>query len=287
MRFRTQNTLIKHLLLAPLILIGYAAVAQQHRVFTFRQGDEFEKEIHLNSTCSIQRGKQILNISSSSVVTRLYQAAAASDTAYQFSVTIKKMDDMINFQGKHLHFNSENAIDTTSQIHKVLRYMVAKPSYVSINKRGVIVSAIDAAADLATDTLIAFAGLPEQNFAKGARFDLVADFPVTKALKKGTTWTVSSSAKDQKVTTDFVIDNITDAITIVKFKSSVKGQYLNSNSNGTYILDNKSGIVIQRLVESVSTGYQLKNHVLYATTRRISLAEDCVKVTATNASLKP
>lgn len=279
--------MLKRLFLAPLVLVSFTATAQQHRVFTFRQGDEFEKQIRLNSTCSIQRGKQILNISSSSVLSRSYQVTAVSDTAYQFSVSIKKMDDLINFQGKQLHFNSENAIDTTSQIHKVLRYMMIKPSYVSINKQGIILSAVDATGDLATDTLIAFAGLPEQSFMKGSRFDLIADFASNKALKKGYSWTVSSSARDQKVSTDFVIDNITDAITIVKFKSSVKGLYLNSNSNGTYILDNRSGVVIQRLVESVSTGYQIKNRVLYATTRRISLAEDCVKVSTTNAALKP
>src|SRR6185503_7121627 len=170
----------------------------------FQQGEEFEKQIHMNSTCSIQRGKQILNISSSSFLSRLYQVTGVSDTAYQFSITIKKMDDLINFQGKRLHFNSDNAIDTTSQIHKVLKYMMSKPSYVSINKRGIIVSAIDANAELASDTLVAFAGLPEQNFAKGGHLDLIADFSPGKALKKGYSWTVSSSNKDQKMTTDFV-----------------------------------------------------------------------------------
>jgi|GEM_PF-729514 hypothetical protein len=286
MRFRKQ-TLLKNIAPALFILASYVAAAQQHRVFTFQQGDEFEKQIHMNSTCSIQRGKQVLNISSSSVISRSYQVTAVSDSAYQFSITIKKMDDLINFQGKRLHFNSDNAIDTSSQIHKVLKYMMVKPSYVSVNKRGIILSAIDANTDMSTDTLVAFAGLPEQNLTKGGRFDLIADLSSSKVLKKGYSWTVSSSVKDQKMTTDFVIDNITDAITIVKFKNSIKGQYLNSNSNGTYVLDNKSGIVIQRLVESVSTGYQLKNHVLYATTRKISLAEDCVKVGTANASLKP
>lgn len=282
MKFIRYN-IFKRVLVAILILTGYAASAQQHRVFAFQQGDEFEKQIHLNSTCSIQRGKQILNISSSSVLSKLYQVTAVSDTAYQFSVTIKKMDDMINFQGKRLHFNSDSEIDTTSQIHKVLKYMMAKPSFVSVNKTGVILSATDANAALSSDTLVAFAGLPEQVFAKGRHFDLVADFSSAKA-KKGYSWTVSSAAKNQKMTTDFVIDNVTDAVTIVKFKSSIKGEYLNSNSNGTYILDNKSGIIIQRLVESVSTGYQLKNHVLYAVTRRISLAEECTKIYQTNAS---
>src|SRR5665213_1284533 len=192
MRFRKQ-TLLKNIALAVLILASCEAVAQKHRVFTFQQGDEFEKQIHMNSTCSIQRGKQILMISSSSVISRSYQVTAVSDTTYQFSITIKKMDDLINFQGRRLHFNSDNAIDTTSQIHKVLKYMMAKPSYVTLNKRGVILSAIDANADLATDTLVAFAGLPERNFAKGAHFDLVADFSSSKALKKGYSWTISSS----------------------------------------------------------------------------------------------
>jgi len=263
---------------ALLIIINYAAVAQTpHRVFTFQAGDEFQKQIRLNSTCVIQRGKQQLQVNSSSVLSKLYKVTAVSDTAYEFTVTLQKMDDKINSLGKELHFNSENAIDTTSKIQKVLKYMMGRSSLVYVNKNGVIISAKDGNAAVAGDTLLAFAGLPEDPFIKGAHFGLIADFSSSKALKKGYTWRISSSAKKQQITTNFVIDEISDAITIIKFKSAVKSEYLNSNSNGTYILDNHSGLIIQRLVESISTGYQLKDKVLYATTRKISLAEDCVK----------
>jgi len=119
--------------------------------------------------------------------------------------------------------------------------------------------------------------LPEESFAKGNQFALVADFSPGKALKKGYTWADSVSVKKQRMITRFVIDIITDAITVIKFKSEVKGESLNSNTNGTYILDNKTGIIVQKLIESVSTGYQLRNKIVYATTRRISLSEDCVK----------
>lgn len=271
-----KRNLLKTIIWAFLIFISYAASGQQHRIFTFQKGDEFEKQTHLNSTCSIQRGKQILNISSSSFLSKTYQVLAVSDSAYQFSVSIKKMADSIGFQQKRLFFNSEKKVDTTSQIQKVLKYMMNKPSLVLIDKHGIILSASGASLALASDTLLAFAGLPEQSFTKGGHFDLVADFSLIKA-NKGYSWTASSSANNQKMITYFTIDKITDAITIVKFKSSVKGQYMNSSSNGTYILDNKLGLIMQRLVESVSTGYQVKNGVLYATTRRISLAEECKK----------
>lgn len=271
------------------ILVQYTAAAQMHhRVFTFSPGDEFQKEIRLNSTCVIQRGKQRLDISSSSALTKSYKVTAVSDTVYDFMVTIEKIDDKINSQGKELHFNSENAntIDTTSRIHNVLRYLMGKPSAVSVNKNGIILSAVDANAALASDTLFAFAGLPEEPFIKGTHFGLIADFSTNKALKKGYAWKASSGTQNQQMTTNFLIDEVTDKITVIKFKSTIKGVYLNSNSNGTYILDNKSGLIIQRLVESISTGYQLQNKILYATTRRISLAEDCVKIARANASLK-
>jgi hypothetical protein len=266
------------------IISNYGAGAQAlHRVFTFQTGDEYKKQIRLNSTCVIQRGKQKLDVNSSTEVSKLYKVTSVSDTAYEFTVSIQKLDNRINSLGKELHYNSENAMDTTSQIHKVLKYMMRTPSLVSVNKNGIILSAIDPNAALASDTLFAFAGLPDESYHKGTQFGITADFSKSKSLKKGYKWTASSRANNQQMTTDFVIDDMTDAITVIKFKSSIKGQYLNSNTNGAYILDNKSGIIIQKLVESISTGYQLKNKIVYATTRKISLSEDCVKTTAATA----
>jgi len=260
------------------MMVASAVYAQaSHRVFTFQAGDEFQKQIRLNSNCTIQRGKQKLDIVSSSVLSKSYKVTGVTDTTYDFAVTIEKMEDKINSLGRELYFNSESGTDTTSQIQKALRYLVGRPSRLTINRHGIILSATDVASVFRNDTLFAFTGVPEEPFVKGARFGLIADFSTIKPLKKGYTWTTSSSGKKQVVTTTFVIDNITDAITVVKFTNVVKGQYLNSNSNGTYILDNKSGIILQRLVESVSTGYEIQNKKVYATTRRVSLSEECVK----------
>ncbi len=77
--------------------------------------------------------------------------------------------------------------------------------------------------------------------------------------------------------TNFWIDRITPTNTIVKFKSAVIGNLVNSNSTGTYIVDNKTGMLVQRLIESISSGYQILNNIVYSTTRRTSLSEDCIK----------
>jgi hypothetical protein len=260
------------------IMVASAVYPQAlHRVFTFQTGDEYQKQIRLNSNCTIQRGKQKLDIVSSSVLTKSYKVTGITDTAYDFSVTIEKMEDKINSLGRELYYNSESSTDTTSQIKKALKYLVGRSSRATINRHGIILSATDVASVFANDTLFAFTGVPEEPLVKGARFSLIADFSTGKAIKKGYVWDTSLPGKKQSMTTHFVIDNITDAVTVIKFTSVVKGQYLNSNTNGTYVLDNKSGIIIQRLVESVSTGYEIQNKKIYATTRRISLSEECIK----------
>jgi hypothetical protein len=276
-RTRLHNN--KSTFLSIFFIVVASAVYPQalHRVFTFQAGDEYQKQIRLNSNCTIQRGKQKLDIVSSSVLSKSYKVTGVTDTTYDFVITIEKMEDKINSLGRELHYTSESGIDTTSQIQKALQYLVGRPSRVTINRHGVILSATDVASVFANDTLFAFTGVPEEPLVKGARFGLIADFSTSKPLKKGYAWATSSPGKKQAVTNNFVIGNITDAITVVKFTSVVKGQYLNSNTNGTYILDNKSGIIIQRLVESVSTGYEIQNKKVYATTRRMSLSEDCVK----------
>ena len=270
---------IKHLLVIFFILSSCVVKAQTvQRIFTFEKGDEFKKQSFLNSTFIIQRGSQQLDISSSSAVDKTYKITDVNDDTYKFVITIPKMDVEINSIGQKLVYDSEKQIDTTSKIANALKYIVGKTCTVLVDRKGEILSDNDSFAKLANDTLLSFAGIQAESFNKGSQFALIPQFVLAnKTLRRGYTWTDTSSYKDQKLKTKFWVDTLTAENTVVKFKSSITGNSINSNTTGTYVLDNKSGVLIQTLVQSISTGYMVYNNAVYAITRRISLSESCIK----------
>lgn len=265
----------RSIVLTTLLLIGgYICSAQSvKREFKFNKGDEYEKQSILKSTSNIQRGNQRLTVSSSSNITRLYKVTGV-DTATKFDVTITKMDNIISALGQLLHYASEKGVDTTSKIQKSLNSMLNKPVTVSINKNGKIVSSDESALETINDSLVVFAGIQSEPFTKGTQFNLTPNFTLSDRIKPGYTWLDTLKTDQQQMITRFWIDDVTFDNTIIKFQSKLTGTYMNSNTTGTYVLDNYSGMVIQRLVQSISNGYQVMNALVYVTSRSISLSEE-------------
>lgn len=143
-----------------------------------------------------------------------------------------------------------------------------------VNKNGKIISSDEAALQTINDSLIVFAGIQSEPFTKGTQFNLTPNFTVSERVKPGYTWLDTVKTDQQQMITRFWIDDVTYDNTIVKFQSKLTGTYMNSNTTGTYVLDNYSGMLIQRLVQSISNGYQVMNSLVYITSRSISLAEE-------------
>ena len=265
------------LLVVFFVLCSYICNAQSlQRIFSFDQGEEFQKQTFLSSTFVIQRGGQKLSVKSTSNVSKTYKIKDVNDDAYTFEVTIPKMDVKLNALGNELRYNSEQAIDTTSKIEKALKFMVGKTNTVLVNRKGIILSDNDYSSSLANDTLLSFAGIQGESFIKGKQFVLIPNF-VNKPLGVGYKWSDTSTVNNQKLKTNFWIDAITEKNTVIKFTSTAKGVSVNSNTNGTYVLDNNSGVLVQRLIQSISTGYIILGQEVYAITRRINLSETCVE----------
>ncbi|WP_460694814.1 DUF6263 family protein [Mucilaginibacter puniceus] len=264
----------RSIVLTTLLLLGGYICSAQKRVFTFTPGDEFEKQSVLKSTSNIQRGDQRLTVSSSSNITKLFKVTDV-DTAAKFDVTITKMDNIISALGQLLHYDSEKGADTTSKIQKSLSSMLNKPVTVFVNKNGKIISSDESALQTINDSLIVFAGIQSEPFTKGTQFSLTPNFTVNDdRIKPGYTWMDTLKSDQQQMVTRFWIDDITFDNTVIKFQSKLTGTYMNSNTTGTYVLDNYSGMVIQRLVQSISNGYQVMNSLVYVTSRSISLSEE-------------
>ncbi|MFA6275840.1 MAG: DUF6263 family protein [Pedobacter sp.] len=270
-----HNSILKIVLLFSFLLMSVTIQAQEkHRVFTLNVGNEFQKEILSNSKAVVQRGNQTLTVNTTSSLTKSYKVVNANDKGYNLNVTIKKMDNLIDALGKQFHYNSEAKGDSTSKIEKALNFMLNKPVDVAIDKYGVILSSTEYKSELATDTLVSFAGIQMEAFEKGTLLGLLADINVNSTFKKGHTWTDSVQINKQKLVTKFWIEDINQKNTIIKFSSTIVTPLLNSNSNGTYILENNTGLIAEKLVYTVSTGYQISTGgVAYAVSRSTSLSE--------------
>ncbi|TCC93883.1 hypothetical protein EZ428_03680 [Pedobacter frigiditerrae] len=234
---------------------------------------EYQTDVVVNSKSIIQRGKQVLEVNSTSTVSKISKVIAVDDNDYTFNVKVKSTDNLIDAMGKKLHYNSSSGLDG-STIKNALSYIVNKPVDVKINKYGIIESFNVEKVELATDTLLAFAGIQPEVFKKGKLFDLFADITYTKNLIKGHNWTDVSTTGNEKITTKFWIENVNEKNTILKFTSSSIGKLVNSSSNGTYLVDNKTGLILEKLVYVISLGYQVSaGGIVYGVSRSSSIFE--------------
>lgn len=262
------------------MLLNFASKAQEgHRIFLFNEGEEYQTDILTNSKAVVQRGKQTLNINTVSTVTKSLKVTLANDRGYTFNVKINKMDNVIDAMGKQLHYSSSTKSDTSSSILRALDFMLNKPVDVVINKYGIIQSSTDYKAEMATDTLVSFAGLQPEAFEKGTLMGLVADITYNKGLKKGYTWADSVVIDQQKLKSEFKIEDINEKNTIIKFSSTIMGKLLNTNTNGTYVIDNSSGVILEKLLYTLSTGYQISaGGIVYAVSRATSVSQKTKRI---------
>lgn len=272
--------MLRGVICAGLLLMGISLQAQEgHRTFVFKQGEEYQTEMLTNSNAVVKRGKQTLNISSVTSATKSYKVVSATDKGYDFTMQIKKMDNVIESLGQKMHYNSETTFDSTSTILKALDFMMKKPINLAINKYGIIQSSTDYKAEMATDTLVSFAGLHPEIFEKQTLFTMLADITYNKMLTKGYSWRDSVVFNKEKLETKFVIEEITENNTVVKFTSSITGKLVNSNTNGTYVINNDTGLITEKLLYTISIGYEISaGNVVYAVSRSTSTAERTKKI---------
>jgi hypothetical protein len=263
-----------------LFLMAISLRAQEtHRTFKFKTGEEYQTEMVTNSMAVLKRGTQVLNIGSVTSATKTYKVTLDSKLGYDFNVEIKNMDISLDALGKKLIYKSNTGFDSTSTILNALDFMLKKPINLSIDEYGIIQNSTDYKVEMATDTLVSFAGLQPETFEKGTLFGMLADITYNKLLAKGFSWTDSVTIDKQKLRTTFTIENITENNTTIKFASSIVGKLVSSNTNGTYVIDNSSGIITEKLLYSVAIGYMISaGNTVYAVSRTTSVAERTKKV---------
>ncbi len=277
MNLKFYKILILLFILSSTIGITTSNAQFLNRKFDFTYGDEYIKNTKVTSTGVVERGNQNMVVNTISTVKKAIKVTDSSETGYGFKITIEEMDNQIETLDKKVSFSSTKPVDPSSKLEKALRYMIDKPVELRTDKNGIILSTQDPTRVLANDTLLAFAGIQPEFFERGDLFTLVGDFIYDDILKKGYSWSDSLVIDDQKMVTDYVIDEINEKSTVIKLKTASYGRLINSNTNATYIVDNKSGIILEKLIYTVSTGFRVSNKLLYAISRSSSIVETIVK----------
>ncbi|WP_121812635.1 DUF6263 family protein [Mucilaginibacter kameinonensis] len=264
-----------------LLLTGLSTLSKAqtvHRTFTFKKGDQFQRTAFLSSNTVLQRGDQKFNINSFSSTTKVYDVVDATGQGFNLTVTTTHIADTVDAMGKKLAYSSDTPANDSSAIAKVLNNIAGKVASVTINKNGLVTDVTDPALQFTNDTLTAFTGLQQEQIVKGTTLGLLADFVLTKSLKSGYAWADSTMMNGQKTKNTFWVDKISDKTTTVVFESAITGGYTNSNTNGVYVIDNQTGVVLERMMKSIISGYQLHNRVVYAASKRTAFTESCYKI---------
>lgn len=269
---------IKILPVLLLILTAFMANAQSAaRDFSFKKGDQYYRQTAIKSSCIIQMGKTQVHINSNSLVAKAYDIVDVNDKGYVFTVTPKKITNALDVDNKHLDFDSAKPSDNQSMLAKGLNFMIGKSTRITIDKHGVITFVEPPTVKYADDALLAFTGIANEQFVVGNRFGLISDFLMQGKLDKNYTWGDTTANGDNKVINKFWVQNQTATATTIGFSSSVTGKMANTNTNGVYVLDNATGVITQRILQSVSVGYIYFKNNIYGSTRRWAISESCTK----------
>lgn len=270
---------IRILAAAILVLITGTVSAQlADKDFNFKKGDEFYRQTATKSSCIIQMGKNQVHINSSSLVAKAYDVTDINSNGYTFSVTTKKITSSLDVDDKHMEFDSSAPVDQSSLLAKGLEYMIDKSTAVNIDHNGVIADVEPPSVKLANDTLLAFTGIANDQYIVGNKFGLVSDLLMHGQVSKDLTWGDTTVNGDAKTINKFWIYSQTATATTIGFSSSTKGKMANINTNGYYVLNNVTGIITQRTMQSVAIGYLFYKRNVYGSTRRWAISESCYKI---------
>jgi hypothetical protein len=266
-KMNTAPNCFKYIYTLLLICVGGVACAQ----VAFKKGDEFQRQVLTKSNCVLQRGSQTLHVSSFSTMVKTYKVTDVSDKGASFVITTDKLTDTVNAMDQNLVYNSGKPADPNSFIQVGLQKIVNAQAAVTVNKKGEIVNVRHPAT--VNDTLLSFTGIQPENLLPGSTLQFMVNFSLSQSLKKGYTWTNAANGAET-VYTIYAINALTTTIT---YKTSVLGDNLNSRVNGSILINNNTGVVLKRSSQSVSTGYEMVNGIVYTATRRTATTEVSIK----------
>jgi hypothetical protein len=250
---------------------GTAVYAQQ---LNLSKGDQYTITTGMSASTAMKRGDKQVDMISTSTITKLYQVTDASTDGYQLSITTKKITDTLSAFGNQLAYSSERAADPQSQIEVSLSQLINDTYALGLDKTGKITKVDDPAKASLHKEVTGNSGIYHKELAEGQFLNFGFSIQLPANRQKGTTW----DTKDNTSKNTFTVSEMDEKTTTVSYTSEIRQTGENTNLNGVAVIDNGTGVVLQRMVKVSSTRNIRSGDKSYISARNYTVVETCNKV---------
>lgn len=260
-----------------LVLSGFAAVVNAQDL-NLNKGDEYRITTVMSSSSAMKRGDKTLEMQSMSKLIKTYKVTEVTANGYNLAMSVTNVADTINAVGQKLAYNSNRAADPASAIETALSKMVGASTTLNLDKSGKVTQVDNIAKTKSNAEAASSAGVYYDNPTVGNILVLGANFKLPAGFAKGSTWKESTKVGDATVKTTYNVEETTATETKVAYMSEITQTGNNTNVSGALVLDNKSGIVVQRILKTDSKSNLSLDGKNFITAEKRIISEICEKV---------
>lgn len=221
---------MKKILLIASISLSLNGFAQKvNGKLNFQKGQKLEMVTETKKTNAMELMGQTMETTVNSTVTEVFDIEDVNDGNATIEHKIKRMVFKAEGMGNTQSFDSENEEDRKGEMGKLMEKSLKNKYKMTVDASGKIVSVTadddnpnsdkkseaDAMADLASAQLGLSLALPKPGDAS------IFKILPRAAVGQGDTWTDSTSANDQKITTVYKVNSITATDIILDYTSDV------------------------------------------------------------------
>lgn len=260
------------------LLFGGVSTVVNAQDLNLNKGDEYKVTTVMSSSSSMKRGDKTLDFKSISKLTKSYTVTDATSNGYNLSMSVTNIADTIDAFNQKLAYNTNSAADPASTIETGLRNLVGATHTLNLDKSGKVTQVGNMEKAMSDAAVAANAGVYYDNFTIGKALKLGANFKLPAGAAKGTTWKDDTKVGGVSTKTSYKVEEISAKQTKVSFISEATQTGANTNTSGVMILDNNSGVVVQRVLKIDSKGNSSLDGKTFITATKRTLSESSEKV---------
>lgn len=246
------------LLLVVLFVSGAELCAQERVVYhPFTAGDSISAEISINTNSVYQKGLDHTPVQTRLYIKRLFCIQSVSEKGYTVLVKTTLLEDSVNAVGQRAFYTTAGLADVSanSLIKQNMLQVLKRVDTLQVDRFGTILS-IAGTSMPGKDLLATLANIQPGVLYPGNTIGFFSSFTVPR-YTKGVAWKDYRNVKEVNATSDCTVNDVTDSSVTVKYSRVIKGKYENTNANGIELASRESGIVKERITQSMTTAYEL------------------------------
>lgn len=260
-----------------LLLSGVSTIVNGQNL-NLKKGDEYKITTVMSSSTSMKRGDKTLDIKSMSKITKTVGVAESTENGYNLNMTVTNIADTVDAFNQKLAYNTNRAADPASTIETELYNMVGGTQTLNLDKAGKIIQVGNVAKAASDAETAADAGVYFENLTVGNTIKLGADFKLPAGYAKGSTWKDNTKVGELTRNTTYKVEETTADFTKVSFTTEQKDTGFNININGALVMDNNTGVVVQRVLKTDSKSNESLDGKTFITATKRILSEVAEKV---------